>query len=573
MSLLSSIQMGANSLQAQQIGLQVVGQNIANANTPGYSVETLGLTPGPTQKDGSLLLGTGVEITGVQQQVDEFLNAQVRSGLSSQTGTGISSQTYQQLESLFGILNNTDNGTNLDSAMTSFFSSISQILNSPDEPTVQQLAVASGQSLATTFNQLANGATQMQSGLNSEVQNDATTVNNLLNQIGSLNLQIVQLQGGTGGAGQAGNQAVGLTDQRNEALTQLAQLMNITTQQQSDGTVTVYNSGQYLVDEGEVRPVAIDNTVQNGQLVANITLQGSNVPLSITSGEIGGLINSRDQILGGFVDQLNSLASTFANEFNQLYSTGQGSSGYTSLTGTTSVANPAAPLDEAGLPVTPVDGSFQVLVQNTTTGETQTSQVEISENGLSNDTTLNSLVGQLNGISGISASVNSSGQLQINTTSPNLQVAFSGDTSGTLAGLGINTFFSGNTAATLSVNSAVVNEPTTFATSATGIGVDTQVAQQLANFASLPLASAGGATISDVYNTVAANVTNGSSVAQSTNSAATTYEQSLQSQQQSISGVSLDTQTVQMLQYQQAYEATAKYISEIDSLLQTLTQL
>ena len=112
-----------------------------------------------------------------------------------------------------------------------------------------------------------------------------------------------------------------------------------------------------------------------------------------------------------------------------------------------------------------------------------------------------------------------------------------------------------------------------FAASAGGIGVDTQVAQQLANFASLPLASAGGSTISDVYNSLAANVTQGSSVAQSAASAATTYESSLQSQQQSISGVSLDTQTVEMLQYQQAYEASAKYISEIDSLLQTLTQL
>ena len=102
MSLLSSIQMGANSLQAQQLGLQVVGQNIANANTPGYSVETLGLTPGPTEQDGSLLLGSGVEIEGVQQQVDQFLNSQVRGALSTQTGTGVSSQTYQQLESLFG---------------------------------------------------------------------------------------------------------------------------------------------------------------------------------------------------------------------------------------------------------------------------------------------------------------------------------------------------------------------------------------------------------------------------------------------------------------------------------------
>jgi flagellar hook-associated protein 1 FlgK len=572
MSLLSSIQMGANSLQAQQLGLQVVGQNIANANTPGYSVETLGLTPGPTQRDGSLLLGTGVEVTGVQQQVDEFLNSQVRSGLSTQTSTGVDSQTYQQLESLFGILNNTNNGTNLDSAMTNFYSSISQVLNSPSDPTVRQLAVANAQTVATTFNQLANSATQLRTGLDGQVQNDVTDVNNLLSQIGSLNLQIVQLQGGTGGGSQAGGQAVGLVDQRNEALTNLAQLMNITTQTQSNGTVTVYNSGQYLVDQGEARPVAAQFSNVDGQQVTNLTLQGSNVPLSISSGEIGGLMNSRDQILGGFVDQLNSLAGTFANEFNQIYSTGQGLNGYTNVTGTTSVADPSAPLDSAGLPVTPTNGTFNVLVTNTTTGITETNQVDISENGLSNDTTLNSLAAQLNGISGLSANVNSNGQLQINAD-PNVQVSFAGDTSGTLTALGINTLFSGNTASTLSVNSAAVNDPSTFATSAGGLGVDTQVGQQLANFASIPLASAGGATISDVYNSLAANVTQGSSVAQSTASAAATYQTSLQSQQQSISGVSLDTQTIQMLQYQQAYSATAKYISEIDSLLQTLTQL
>ena len=388
MSLLSSIQMGANSLQAQQLGLQVVGQNIANANTPGYSVETLGLQPGPTQRDGNLLIGSGVEIEGVEQKVDQFLNSQVRGALSTQTGTGVSSQTYQQLESLFGALNNTNNGTNLDSAMTSFFSSISQVLNNPADQTVRQLAVSNGQTVATTFNQLASGATQLRSSLNTQVENDATSVNNLLTQIGSLNLQIVQLQGGTGGAGAAGNQAVGLTDQRNEDLTNLSQLINITTQQQSDGTVSVYNSGQFLVDEGEVRPVAVVTSNNDGLQVANLSLKGSNVPLSITSGEVGGLINSRDQILGGFVDQLNSLAGTFASEFNQIYSTGRGLNGYTNLTGTTSVANPAAPLDAAGLPVTPTNGTFQVQVLNTTTGLTQTTQIDVLENGMDNDTTL-----------------------------------------------------------------------------------------------------------------------------------------------------------------------------------------
>ena len=78
MSLLSTIQMASNSLQVQQIGLQVTGQNIANASTPGYSREQVLLEAAPTQQVGGLLLGTGVQIEGIQQEVDQFLNARVR---------------------------------------------------------------------------------------------------------------------------------------------------------------------------------------------------------------------------------------------------------------------------------------------------------------------------------------------------------------------------------------------------------------------------------------------------------------------------------------------------------------
>jgi len=105
MSLFSSIQIASNSLQVQQIGLQVAGQNIANASTPGYSREQVVFAPGPTQQNGALLLGTGVQIRTIQQDVDQFLNERVRRAVSDQTGTALSTQTYQQLESLFGELN------------------------------------------------------------------------------------------------------------------------------------------------------------------------------------------------------------------------------------------------------------------------------------------------------------------------------------------------------------------------------------------------------------------------------------------------------------------------------------
>ena len=78
MSIFSSIQLASNALQANQIGLQVVGQNIANANTQGYIREEMVQTPGTTQRIGGLLLGTGVEVEGIVQKVDSFLQQRMR---------------------------------------------------------------------------------------------------------------------------------------------------------------------------------------------------------------------------------------------------------------------------------------------------------------------------------------------------------------------------------------------------------------------------------------------------------------------------------------------------------------
>ena len=82
MSLFGSIQQANNSLRTAQIGLQVVGQNIANVNTPGYAREEVLQTPAPTQKMGGLLLGLGVQVEGIVQKVDRFLDQRVRAATS-----------------------------------------------------------------------------------------------------------------------------------------------------------------------------------------------------------------------------------------------------------------------------------------------------------------------------------------------------------------------------------------------------------------------------------------------------------------------------------------------------------
>ncbi|MFH1265839.1 MAG: flagellar basal body protein, partial [Planctomycetota bacterium] len=127
MSLYGSIQMATNTLRADQIAMQVIGQNISNANTPGYIREETILTPGPTQNVGRLLMGSGVRVDAVVQKIDLFLEGRLRGSVSERASSETQQETYVQLEGLLGELTDTDLSTSLDS----FLSAIQGILNDP----------------------------------------------------------------------------------------------------------------------------------------------------------------------------------------------------------------------------------------------------------------------------------------------------------------------------------------------------------------------------------------------------------------------------------------------------------
>jgi flagellar hook-associated protein 1 FlgK len=568
MSLFSTLQMAGNSLQAVDIGLQVVGQNIANANTPGYSREVENLTPGPTQRLGNVLIGSGVEVSGIVEQVNNYTLQSLYGANSDQSSTQTQSSTYQQLETLMGELSGS--GTDLTTSVSNFFSSVQNVLDQPESNSVRSLAVQSGQTLAANINSEANQVEQMQAGLNSQISSQAGQINQLVDQIQQLNLQIESFQGGQS----TGSDAVGLIDQRNTALTSLSQIVNINVQQQPNGGVDVYVGGDNLVSDGEARQVAAATTTNaSGQTVTQLVMADTQSPLQATSGTYAGLLNSRDQILGGFLNQLNGFSNTLATEFNKIYASGQGLTGYSQVTSQNSVSNPQVPLENAGLPSTPVNGSFQVLVTNSQTGQTQTNTINVSLNGLGQDTTLDQVAAQLNNISGLSASVSSTGQLSISSQNSNLTFAFANDNSGLLTSLGINTFFTGNSAATLSVNSDVANDPSLFAASQGGVGQDTNNVQQLAALNDAPLADQNGNSLSDLQNQIVQNVTDGSAAAKAQTNGASTYQQGVEAQNQSISGVNLDEETLNMITLQQTYQASAQLVSTLNSLLQMLTQL
>src|SRR6185295_13139905 len=120
MSLFGSIQMGSSTLRAMQIGLQVVGNNIANADTPGYVREEAVFAPAPVQRVGGLILGLGVEVDSIVQKLDRFVQQRLMGAQGDRANADTQAQVYRDLETL---LNELSDSVDLSSALTGFFSS------------------------------------------------------------------------------------------------------------------------------------------------------------------------------------------------------------------------------------------------------------------------------------------------------------------------------------------------------------------------------------------------------------------------------------------------------------------
>jgi flagellar hook-associated protein 1 FlgK len=213
------------------------------------------------------------------------------------------------------------------------------------------------------------------------------------------------------------------------------------------------------------------------------------------------------------------------------------------------------------------------LVFNAKTNLTQTETIRIDLNGLDDDTTLADLATALDAVDGLSATVTTTGRLALASDSPESQFAFAGDTSGVLAALGMNTFFSGSTASGISVSQVLVDDPAKFAASRAGIGVDSENAVDLVAFLDQPLESDNGASLSVLYNHLTADVTQGSTVARSVAEGFRAFEETLVGQRLATSGVSLDEEAVRLMTLQRTYQASARYIATLAELLDILVNL
>ena len=365
LGLLGTLNLGARSLQTEQEGVEVAGNNLANVNNPAYArqrLEIQGSTPLSTPIGQE---GTGADAVAITQLRDTFLDQQIRSE-ASVTGSLQSQQTALQYvetglgEELQGNTSATDAtdtvGTTggLADDLTGLFNSFQDLSSSPSSITNRQAVISQAQQLTSQFNQVAQGLAAINTQLNQSVQNDVGSANQLLSDIAGLNKQIAAAQAGTGSAND-------LMDLREQKLETLANLTGFQSSTEADGAVNISVGGQLLVSGDSVQDTLQAYDPGDGQLQVRTATGGAS--LTLTGGSIAGTIETRDGALKSLQDGLNTLASQLISQVNTVYHTGydlNGNTGADFFTGTNASdigVNPALADDPSSLQASGVAGN------------------------------------------------------------------------------------------------------------------------------------------------------------------------------------------------------------------------
>lgn len=565
MSLMSVLNLSSQALNANQLGIRVVANNMANANTPGYVRQELVMTPAPAQKLGNFAFGLGVMVQGVEQKINQFLVERLRHAKGDLEAGVEQRDLLLELEGVFGELSDTD----LSSGLSRFFASIQDVVNQPESVAVRNLAVLEAERLTGDIRVLAERLQGIRGRVNAEIDASVGEANELIEEIARLNVRILEAEGGLVSNGAA----LALRDQRTKALESLAMLVDIRAIEQDKGSVSVFAGGEYLVFDGNSRRISIESESKNGVTQTMLKLSGTGATLIPTSGRIGGLLAARDGILTDSISRFDDFSRSLVFEFNRIFTSAQGMEGYTSMRSEHRVTSRSSPLDEAGLPFTASSGSFQVLIRDRGTGQTTRTEIPVSLQGLEDDTSLEDVRAALDAIDGLTASVDLNGKLELSVERAGLEFGFADDRGGFLAAMGLGHFFTGSSAATLGVSQAIRSQPARFAISASGFGKDSAAGVTLAALGETRLESLGGLSLLELQERFSVDITQASASARSEVAGLEMFQNALEAEHLAITGVSLDEEAIRLMTYQRAFQASARVVKVVSDLLDVLVNL
>jgi len=307
-TLTALLNLSQNALEANQAAIDITSNNVANANTPGYTDQVATWQENDTVSlSGTVGAGEGASVSAVSQR-DPVLNQRVQQQTQLEASSSAESAALSDVQSIFGITSTSTSAvsTTIGTDMNSFFNSLNSLEASPSDSSVRQGVLSAAETLASDFNTASSQIAQQTSSLNQQVSGTVSQVNALTASIAALNLQIES----TSPNSDAGT----LEDQRQQDLTELSTYVGFDqTKTENNGLTLTTGNGALLVSEGQ--SFALSTAVANGNTDV-ISAAGQDITSGMTGGSLGGILQARGHDLPQVSSALDSLAYAIGSAVN-----------------------------------------------------------------------------------------------------------------------------------------------------------------------------------------------------------------------------------------------------------------
>jgi flagellar hook-associated protein 1 FlgK len=394
---------GLRALLTNQASLDVIGQNLANANTPGYSRQRVQLGSSASVFKRGLGFGTGVNASMIGRSVDNLLGGRIINKVSDLFSLDTKVAGLSEVESALG----EPGGFGMSSKLSDFFVSASSLSTSADDTVLRSSFLESARSLADGFRSTMTNLDQLRGDSGRQAELISNEVNVLADRVSNLNQEIRGQEAG-------GVNANGLRDDRDQVLRELAKLVDINYQEGQTGEVSVYVAGRLLVGGGGAFEMSTQIDAEGS---VEVFLSGSQEALEVGGGKLAGLLNVQSSYMPKLFSQLDSFVKDMILEANRVHSTGVPQAGYMTravsehsvldLDGDGALTDEL--LSNAGLPFDVSTGTLRVNISDLSSGGLTSHNVEID----SSTSTVGELLETLSEIDGLTASLDSQGKVNI----------------------------------------------------------------------------------------------------------------------------------------------------------------
>jgi len=343
---------GLSALRSSQMAMDVIGNNIANANTPGYHRQSIQQVQAAPMNDGNFWRGTGVEVSRINQIASSTIEMALTTNIANSGNVQQSLQIASQIESS---LRPSDGS--IHARFQEFFDDFNRLQSDPQNSSQQQIAISTSQSLANEFNTISGELHQLKSATRQEIELQVAQVNQHLEALADLNQQISRARA-------VGQNPNSLLDSHQQLVNQIAETIDIQVIPQGNGFAYQFAQNRVSISQSSLQ---IEASFESDGSVQFKEKNGESL-LEFGGGRLAAMQHALNDVVPNYQQQISQLATALMTSVDHIQATGVNQLGpLSSITSHRTVSDTILPLNEAGLPFEMENGELHVTIYDNTT--------------------------------------------------------------------------------------------------------------------------------------------------------------------------------------------------------------